>query len=150
MLKKIIFITISVFFLTGCTNKYFVCNANIKNSDMNYKLEAKYKIYYNNNYVTKIEKEEIYTSEDKKIIDYFDDYKALELSNSNDLYGGFEYKIDSTLKKVKINTIIDLNAVDIKKMVNNNYLDEDYVIGNKLTTTGARYYYKERGAICGE
>lgn len=150
MLKKVIFMCISIFLLTGCSDKYFICKANIENNDMNYKLEAKYKIYYNKNYVTKIEKEDIYTSDDKSIINYFNDYKTLELDNSNDLYGGFEYKIDLTREKVKIETVIDLSIADVKKMVNNDYLSEDYVIGNKLTTTGAKYYYKERGAICGE
>lgn len=148
MYKKIIFLCICIFLFTGCSDKYFICTINLENEDMNYSLDSKYKIYYNKNYVTKIEKEDIYKSEDSDIVIYFNDSKNLELSNSNDLYGGFNYNIDRTREEVKIKTIIDLSITDVRKMVNNSYLNEDYVVGNKLTTTGAKYFYKDRGAIC--
>lgn len=150
MYKKIIFVFISVFVLTGCSDKYFVCETNIENTDLNYTLTAKYKIYYNKNYVTKIEKKEKYNSNDKNIINYFNDYKNLELNNLNDLYGGFDYEIKVDNKNVIIKNNIDLKITNIKKMVKDNYLNEYYVVNNKLTTTGAKYYYKERGAVCDE
>lgn len=133
----------------GCSKKdYITCNVQIDNDIQNYTMTGIYKIYYDNNYVTKIEKEEKYISQDKTMVDYFNESKSLEYYNLNDLYNGFEYKIDSNDTSVSIGVNIDLSLVDIKKMVKNNYLDKNYVINNKLTTSGIVKIYESKGAIC--
>ena len=47
-----------------------------------------------------------------------------------------------------MNSIMDMNLIDIKKMVKNKYIDRDYVVSNKLTTGGIKNMYKEKGATC--
>ncbi len=150
-MKKLIklFSILVVLLICGCgKEKYITCTKNINNTNENYTLSATYKIYYNKSYVTKIEKEEKYTSSDKTVLDYFKEYNELNYGNLNDLYGGFDYKIDSNKEFVSINTIIDLSVSDLKKMVNDGYLDKDYVVSNKFTTGGAKRYYESIGATC--
>lgn len=147
-MKKII-ILIFILFITGCSKeKYIICKSDITNKENNYTLTATYKIYYKDTYVTRIEKEEIYNSSDEDIIEYFDEYKNLEYNNLNDLYGGYNYTINSDENYVKVNAIISMDNVDVKKMIRNKYLDKDYTISNKLTISGAKYFYKEKGAKC--
>ncbi|MBQ9072348.1 MAG: hypothetical protein IJY25_04255 [Bacilli bacterium] len=144
-----VFILLFVLFITGCgKDKYITCKSEITNKENNYTLTATYKIYYKDAYVTKIEKEEIYKSSSEDIIEYFDEYKNLEYDNLNDLYGGYSYTIDSNKDFIKLNAVIDINNVDVKQMIKNGYLDKDYTISNKLTTSGAKYFYKEKGATC--
>lgn len=140
-----------VLLVCGCSkDKYITCTNEINNEFENYELRATYKIYYKDSYVTKIEKKEKYTSSDKKVIDYFEEYKDLDYSYSKDVYGGYDYTIKKNKDYVEIKTTIDMNLVDIKSMVRDGKLDKDYVISNKLTTSGAQYYYKSIGAECSE
>lgn len=150
-MKKFIklFSVLIVLLVCGCDKeKYITCTNNIDNTAENYKLNATYKIYYNKSYVTKIEKEESYTSNNKSVLDYFEEFKDLNYSNSNDLYGGFTYNIKRDKEYVYITTIIDFNISDVKKMVKEGYLDKDYVVSNKLTTRGAMHFYEAMGAEC--
>ena len=41
-----------------------------------------------------------------------------------------------------------MELVDIKKMVKDKKIDKDYVISNKLTTSGIVKIYESKGAIC--
>jgi len=98
--------------------------------------------------VTKIEKEESYKSDDKNTIDYLKKSNELNYSNLKDVYGGYDYEIKSDKISLNINTTIALDNVDIKQMVKDNLIDSDYVVSNKLTISGAKYFYKEKGANC--
>lgn len=142
---------IGIVFLTfGCSSKekYDICTVDIKNSSENYTLTATYKIYHGRTFVTKIEKEESYKSDDKNTIDYLKKSNELNYSNLKDVYGGYDYKIKSDKTSLNINTTIILDNVDIKQMVKDNLIDSDYVVSNKLTISGAKYFYKEKGANC--
>ena len=144
-----VFILISILFITGCgKDKYITCKSEITNKENNYTLSATYKIYYKDSYVTKIEKEEIYKSSSEDIIEYFNEFKNLEYDNLNDLYGGYTYIINSDKESLNISAVIDMNNVDVKAMIKNGYLNEDYAISNRLTTSGAKYFYKAKGATC--
>ena len=140
---------ISVLFFTGCSKeKYFTCKIDLTNKQQEYYLNAEYKIYYKNSFVTKIEKEEIYISENEDTINYFYEAKYLEYLNMNNLYGGTIYTLEKKESKVKLNASIDMETADIKKMIKNKFIDRDYVVSNKLTTGGIKNIYKEKGAIC--
>lgn len=140
---------LSIIFITGCSKqKYMTCTIELENNNQNYTLNAIYKVYYKDKYVTKIEKEEIYKSDDKKVLDYFNEYKNLEYNNLNDIYGGFEFNVNYKEDTVKLSSSIDMSVIDVKKMVANNYLDKNYVVANKLTTSGAKYFYSSKGASC--
>lgn len=146
---KRICIFIFVLFLTGCSGKdYITCNIDINNKIENYKMTGVYKIYYDNNFVTKIEKKEKYISSDKSIIKYFDESKNLEYYNLFDLYNGYIYTIKSDDTTVNIDVEIDMNLLNLSKMVEDSRLDKDYVISNKLTTSGIVKFYESKGSIC--
>lgn len=146
---RIIFIFTLLILLIGCgKEKYIKCTIDINNTLENYNLVGTYKVYYNKNYVTRIEKEETYSSEKEDVLKYFEEKESLEYQRLNDLYGGYEYIVKRDMEKVKVSSKVDMGVVLVKEMVNNNDLDKDYVVNNKLTTTGAKYIYTSKGAIC--
>lgn len=147
-MKKIIFI-ISVLFLCGCRNeKNFTCISKIINDEQGYELIATYKIYYEDTFVTKIEEEEIYISENKETLNYFYEYKNLNYKNLNDSYGGIIYTLEKEKNRVKLNSVLDFSIINVENMLKNKYLYKDYVVSNKLTTVGAKYIYESKGAVC--
>ena len=147
-MKKLI-VFIFVFFLVGCSNnKYITCNVEVNNKIENYNMEGIYKIYYKNNFVTKIEKEEVYISPSEDIIGYFNESKGLEYYNLNDKYNGFLYKINKEENKINLNVSIDLSLVDIKQMVKDKKINKDYVMSNRLCTSGIVDFYESKGAVC--
>jgi hypothetical protein len=115
---------------------------------MEYHLSATYKVYYKNSYVTKVEKNEIYETDNEDTYNYFNEAKDLEYQNLNNLYGGIIHNISLKENKVILDAIIDMSIADIKKMIKNKYIDIDYVIGNNLTVGGIKNIYKEKGIIC--
>ena len=138
-----------IFCILGCGKKeYTTCTIKVNNLNQNYTFNAEYKIYYNKTFVTKIEKEEIYKSNYAGVIDYLKASNELNYNNLNDLYGGYDYSIDSDKTSLTIKTTIDTSNVDFKSMVQNGEISSDYVISNKLTISGAKYLYKEKGATC--
>ena len=76
------------------------------------------------------------------------EYKNLEYENINSLYGGTTYNVNLKEDEVILNATIDMNLIDINKMVKNKYIDKDYVVSNKLTVSGIKYIYKSKGAKC--
>lgn len=147
-MKKII-LTIFVLFLVGCSkNEYITCNIDINNKIENYNMNGVYKIYYKDNFVTSIEKKETYISSDETMINYFNEVNNLEYYNLNNLYGGVSYEISSNETSVNLDVNINLELLDIKKMVKDNKIDKDYVISNKLTKSGMVKFYESKGAIC--
>ena len=146
-MKKIILILV-LLLLCGCKSKYIICNIKIDNNNLNYNLEGKYKIHYKKTQVTKIEKEEIYSSDDPDVIKYLDESKDIELSSLKEKYNGYTFEIKSDRKNVKIKTNIDVKVLDLKQMVKDEYLSKYYVNKNKLTLGGIKLFYESRGAEC--
>ena len=145
-MKRLFIILSFIFFITGCSKEnYFICKIDLVNDINEYKLDAIYKVYYKDTYVTKIEKEEIYTSENNDTLNYFKEYKQLEYTDLNNLYNGYSYEVKLINNKVKLNTTIDMSLVDVGKMIKNNYIDKDYVISGKISVGGIKNIYKEGG-----
>ena len=146
---KILICIISLVVLSGCgKDKYYTCKININNDVQNYSLKGIYKIYYDGNYVTKIEKSEKYISSEIDVLNYFKEAKELYYNNLKDIYGGYEYKIDIKDEDLSLIINIDLSKLNIKDMVYDGYINEYYVVSNKLTTSGVKELYKSKGAIC--
>lgn len=147
-MKKIIVLIIALF-LVGCTKEEMItCNIEVGNDLQNYTMKGIYNIYYKDNYVTKIEKKEQYISPNEDVITYLNDSKNLEYYNLNDLYGGYTYEIKNSETALAITSKIDLSLVDLKKMEQDKKIDKDYVVGNRLTTSGIVRVYESKGAIC--
>lgn len=147
-MKKIIVLIIALF-LVGCTKEEMItCNIEVDNDLQNYTMKGIYNIYYKDNYVTKIEKKEQYISPNEDVITYLNDSKNLEYYNLNDLYGGYTYEIKNSETALAITSKINLSLVDLKKMEQDKKIDKDYVVGNRLTTSGIVRVYESKGAIC--
>ena len=151
MKKLRVLILILILFITGCSKeKYIVCNINIENNIQKYSNIGTYKVYYKNNFVTKIEKQEKYISKDNEVIKYFKEYKELEYYDLNDKYGGVNYTIEDIENGIKISSKIDFKIIDVNKMAKEGKIDRDFVISKKLTLGGIKSIYKSKGAICKE
>lgn len=147
-MKRIIGL-IFILFLVGCSKQEIItCNIEVDNNLQNYTMKGIYTIYYKDNYVTKIKKKEQFISPNKETITYLNDSKNLEYYNLNDLYGGYTYTINHNETTVVITTNIDLSLVDLKRMEQDKKIEKDYVVGDKLTTSGIVRTYEARGAIC--
>ncbi len=147
-MKRVVLLLI-IILLTGCSkDKYFTCKIDLNNEQMEYRLNATYKVYYKNSYVTKIEKNEVYQTDNEDTYNYFNEAKNLEYLNLNNLYGGITHTINLRENKVILDATFDMSIVDIKKMIKNKYIDRDYVIGSNLTVGGIKNIYKEKGATC--
>ena len=147
-MKKVVLLLI-IILLTGCSkDKYFICKIDLDNEQLQYHLDATYKVHYKNSYVIKIEKNEIYETNNEDTYNYFNEYKNLEYMNLNNLYGGITHTVSLKENKVILDATFDMSMVDIKKMIKNKYIDRDYVIGNNLTVGGIKNIYKEKGATC--
>lgn len=140
-----------IIFMCGCQNKnYIECNIDLNNNVDNYKLTGAYKIFYDDIYVTKIEKEEIYQSDSSEVLNYFEDYKKIDTNYLNDIYGGYSLNLEKEENKIKVKTEINMSEVNINRMLKNGYIDKDYTISNKLTVSGLKKIYKSKGVKCYE
>ena len=147
---KKIFVLLSLFLLVGCTNKIKEgnCKIDLKNSDEGYTLKANYKIYYDKNeFVTKIEENITYKSDNESVLDFYYKSKSMEYQNLYN-YGGIEYSVELIDKEVKITSTRETKDMDVKKMIKNKLVDKDYTSANKLTLYGMKDYYEAKGAVC--
>lgn len=145
-MKKIL-IVILLMILTGC-KKYVTCTIDLKNESMDYELNAKYKIYYSDKYVTKIVKEEKYITDVKDTYKYLSESKELEYSMLNNAYGGYDYEISKNRNNIKIKTVIDLKQLDVEKMVSDKIIDKYYTSKDEILLSGIKKYYESKSAIC--
>ena len=149
MINKIVISIFLIVFLTGCSKeKYVTCTNNVVNTNENYVLNSTIQLYHKNDKVTKIIVSEDYMSSDKNVLKYLKDYKNLYYENENDLYGGYTFEIKEKENHIILDMNINLNNLNIKKMVNDGKLDKYYTKQNTLTLTGAKYYYSSKGAVC--
>ena len=136
-------------FVVGCSkNEYINCYIDVENNIQNYTLKANYKVYYKDSFVTNIEKEEQYISDDKDILDYFYESKQLEYYNLSDKYGGVTYDIKNLNDSIKLTININLKEVDLSSMVKDDRIKKDYVKSDKLLLSGIKKIYSSKGAIC--
>lgn len=146
-MKKILLLLVLII-LTGCSDKYITCSSNTSNEDMKYSYNANYKVYYKGKYVTKIIKEEIYTTELTSTYNYFKNYKKLEYKHLSDVYGGYDYKIDLNRGEIKIKATIDVKELDVEKMIKNDMIDKYYTSKNRIYLSGLKKHYEEKNIIC--
>ena len=147
---KKIFIILSLFLLVGCTNKVKQanCNIDLDNTDEGYTLKADYKIYYDKNeFVTKIEEDVTYKSNEESVLNYYYNSKNVEYQRLYN-YGGIEYSVEQIDDEVKINSTRILKDTDVKQMIKDKIINKDYTSANKLTLYGMKSYYESKGAVC--
>lgn len=150
-LVSVIFLTL---LLTGCgkEEKEVITNCKFSSNvpSSNYSLNSTYTVYSKDDVVNKVVTEEIVTSENEDILEYFKEYLNKTYSAQNDTYGGVTNEVKVEDGKVISSTTIDYNKMDLDKYVEdnsalNNYVNDD----NRLTTEGVVSIYKALGAVCG-
>lgn len=145
---KILIIAL-MFIITGCgKDKYKICKLDLNNKSDNYILDATYKVYYSKGYVTKVEKSEIYESDDEDILKYFNDSKSIEYKNLNELYQGYSYDIKLLDGSINIASKVDMSTLDINKMVKDGFIDKGYTSNGRITLNGIKYVYTSKGFNC--
>ena len=144
-MKKILVIMI-LLLLTGCGNKVIKCTVNTEGDKYTY--EATYKIEYSGKYVTKITKNEKYTTSDKEKYNYLKNYRELELGHMDATYGGYSYKIDLGKRTINIKTTINTKKLNADKLVDDKLLSKYYVDKNKILVSGLKKYYESKNATC--
>ena len=146
-MKKIVLLIILII-LTGCNNNYVTCKIDIENSSMEYKFHAEYKIYYKSKYVTKIVKNERYTTDNKETHKYLKEAKELEYSMLKSTYGGYDYDVDTTRTGVKIEATVDVKKLDVEKLVSDKIIDKYYTSKEEILLSGLKKHYESKSAIC--
>jgi len=125
------------------------CKSNIKNESQNYEASIIYKVYYKNNTVVKTIINETYTSQDKDMLDYFEQSLKITYDNFNILYKGYSYSYKIKENSITFNTTIDYNELDLKSMIKDSKISKDYVReNNTLSISGAKNMYEDKGASC--
>lgn len=150
-MKLKVFITLCIMvLLCGCSNgkKVMTCTLDLTNTNDKYILNAVYKVEYNNNYVTNIKISEKYISEVEEVLNYYNESKFLKYFSLKDKYENIEYNIDRKEGSLQIDVDMDFSKIDVKHMSRNGDVDSDYIVGDKLTITGAKKMYEAKGAKC--
>lgn len=155
MKKGVKFLVVSLLtvLLVGCSSKeekvVKTCTLNSDQSASGYTLNSTYKIYATNNVVTSVETEEVVTSENKQIRDYFESTLKTSYETAEKTYGGYTYTVKNEDDKVSANVTIDYTKMDLEKFINSNAAMKSYVNkDNKITLEGAKKIYEGLGATC--
>jgi len=132
--------------LTGC-GKTMKCNSSSKQKD--YTISTDYVIKSNKDIVTKVTIKQVIESKDKDVLKNFESQLKSQYESNNKAYGGYDYKLKISGKKLTADITIDYTKFDLDKFVKANAAMKEYVNkNNKLTLEGAKKMYKSTGATC--
>ena len=141
------FITI---LLSGCNNNEEVFKTcKLTQSTSSYTMSNEYQIYGSGDVVEKVISVEKITSDDVDILNNLKDYTNELYSNSNEVYGGYEYNLEIQDNTLTSTATIDYNKMNLKKYIEDNNISEEYVNDdNKLLLDGIIKIYNSIGAEC--
>lgn len=154
-MKKLIFIVpIFILCLTGCSEELEsgVINCTLSSNDVvnGYQLNSTYKINYKGDYVESVETEEIVTSDDSAILDYFETTIKDTYDKTSSAYGGYDYSVVNENGKVISIVTIDYNEMNLEQFVTDQPVLKSYVENNKMLVSGIKSMYEGMGATCSE
>ena len=146
-------ITALALILTGCGNedKELVTKCKLTSNvpASNYSLNSNYIVYSKNNVVDKVVTEEVVSSENENILNYFKEQLETTYKAQNDAYGGVTNEVKVEEGKITSLTTIDYNKMDLEKYIEDNSVLNKYVNDDsKLTTAGVVGIYQSLGAVC--
>ncbi len=151
---KLFTLVIALLLLTGCGADDTVklvktCRATQTDPTGNYKIESEYKVYGKNDVVEKVETIETVTSNNKDLLDTFEEQINSTYEGLNSTYGGYDYKVTNENGKVVSKTTIDYNKMNLKKFVEDNTSMKEYVNSDsKILVKGIEKIYQALGAVC--
>ena len=148
---KFLLVLLVVTILSGCTSKLDTAECSFKSKQSDYKIDTKYKIYYKNNIVKKVDIDEVISSSSKDKLEEFSNSFKSQYESNNSMYGGYTYDIKNSKDKLELSVSIDYTIFDMNKFINNNAAMKDYVNkSNKLTIDGIIKMYEASGSTCGK
>ena len=142
------YLVIIFILLAGCSSKKMICTKYILNESQNYEQSSTYIIYFNNGYVNKIEENNTYSSNDVKMINYFDNYMEKSYINFKKEYKYINYRKDIQDNKIFFQAQYDYNKIDGNKLSKNNYIDKLYVSNQRVNVSGIKLKYEQLGFVC--
>lgn len=150
-LLKSLVLVFMVCLLAGCNSeeKVKVCTSNTKDTTNGYEVSSNYEIHYKGDVVKYVVTEEIVTSDNEDILDYFETTLTETYAQTNETYGGYENTVTKESNKVISKTKIDYTKMDLDQFVSDNSVMKSYVNSkNEITLDGAVSLYKDLGAEC--
>lgn len=140
-----------ILLFSGCGNKEQKLTCTLTKNDVvsNYKMESSYEVTAKGNKVSQVKTVETVESDDSDIIDYFKNFIENSYSKMNEAYGGYDFKTTVENQKLTVDTTIDYEKLDLKKLAEDDstmkqFIDKD----NRLTYTGIQKLYESLGATC--
>lgn len=146
---KALLLIISVTIFSGCENDMDSLKCSFKSNQNDYKIDTKYKIYYKDNIVKKVNINEVITSSKKDKLREFNNSFKSQYERNNRLYRGYKYKIKNNKDSLVLTINIDYTAFNMKKFIEDNEAMKEYVNkDNKLTLNGIIKMYESSGSVC--
>lgn len=149
---RVIVISILMMFLVGCdSKKEVVKTCTLEKSVSGYSLNSTYKIYATGNEVKKVETEEVVTSDNESVRNYFETQLNNSYSTASKTYGGYTYDVTNKDNKVTSKVTIDYEKMDLDKFIKDNESIKQFLNKkNKITLDGVKSIYSTLGATCEE
>lgn len=153
MKKKFVILGCSILALTlvgcGAEEKTFTCTLYKKDVINNYELNSTYKVYATGDVVNKVETTEVVKSNEKSVIDSFEETLEKTYKAMDEAYGGYENKITKEELELTSITTIDYNNMDIEQLIKDDASMKAIVNKDKkITIEGIKNVYEQLGAEC--
>jgi len=150
-MKKIgLFLVLMMFLFAGCGEEktgYLECN-NSRNEET-FSTKTEVKVYYENNIVKTVESIEKVTSDDKSILEYFEEALIESYASLSENYGGYTYNFEYEGNTLISKTTINYEVMDLKALVNDDSSMSTYVnANNQITKTSIKAMYSVLGLTC--
>lgn len=145
----VLLVLLVVTILSVCTSKLDTAECSFKSNQNDYKIDTKYKIYYKDNIVKKVNINEVITSSKKDKLREFNNSFKSQYERNNRLYRGYTYKIKNNKDSLVLTINIDYTVFNMKKFIEDNEAMKEYVNkDNKLTLNGIIKMYESSGSVC--
>lgn len=145
----VLLVVLVVTILIVCTSKLDTAECSFKSKQSDYKIDTKYKIYYKDNIVKKVDIDEVITSSKKDKLREFNNSFKSQYERNNRLYRGYTYKIKNNKDSLVLTINIDYTVFNMKKFIEDNEAMKEYVNkDNKLTLNGIIKMYEASGSVC--
>lgn len=154
-MKKVvssIIITLFAVVMTGCgkaEEKTLTCTLHKKDVINGYEINSTYKAQAKDNVVTKVETQEIVTTDTPEMANYFEETLQNTYQKMHQSYGGYEFTVTNKDNKVTSDVTIDYTKLNLEQLAK----DDSAIKGilddkNRMTLDGMKALYEAQGATC--
>lgn len=139
-----------VLLTSGCDeSKEISCTLERNDKINNYSLKATYNIKANNNVVSSVQTTEEVKSNDKSILQTFEEQYNSTYEAMNKAYGGYKYEIKKSNNKIISNVKINYNKLDLDTLAKDEPTMKNIMNDkNEIALTKLQKQYESMGATC--